>query len=85
MKNQTFCICDNKGAGQLRSNREAYQRLYFLDTDSTIPLLSISKISILELSSVLVQPGLCRTCSETTLFSHDVAHFFIFYLLLTLG
>ena len=33
--------------------------------DSTIPLLSKSKISNLQPSSVLLQLGLCRTCSET--------------------
>ena len=35
--------------------------------DSTIPLLSKSKISSLWPSSVPVQPGLCRMYSETTL------------------
>ena len=55
-----------KGADQLRSNCEADQRLCFRYTDSTIPLLLKSEISSLSLSSVLVQAGLCRTCSETT-------------------
>ena len=64
--NPTICICENKDADQLRGNREADQRLCFRYTDSIIPLLSKSKISNLEPSSVLVQPGLCRTCSETT-------------------
>ena len=42
--------------------------LCFRYTDR-IPLLSKSKIPLLSKSkaSVLVQPGLCRTCSETTL------------------
>ena len=40
-----FCICENKDADQLRGNREADQRLCFRYTDSTIPLLSKSKIS----------------------------------------
>ena len=35
--------------------------------DSTITLLSKSKISILQPSSVLVQLGLCQTWSETIL------------------
>ena len=35
-----FCICENKGADQLRGNREADQRLCFRYIDSTIPLLS---------------------------------------------
>ena len=42
-----FCICENKDADQLRGNREADQRLCFRYTDSTIPLLSKSKISSL--------------------------------------
>ena len=42
-----FCICENKGADQLRGNREADQRLCFRYTDSTIPLLSKSEISSL--------------------------------------
>ena len=46
-KKPTICICENKDADQLRGNREADQRLCFRYTDSTIPLLSISKISSL--------------------------------------
>ena len=42
-----ICICENKGADQLRSNREADQRLCFCYTDSTIPPQLISKISSL--------------------------------------
>ena len=67
MGKRTICIGENKGADQLSSNFEADQRLCFCYTDSTIPLLSKSKISSHLLSSVIVQPGLCRTCSETTL------------------
>ena len=40
-----FCLCENKGADQLRGNREADQRLYFRYTDSIFPLLLISEIS----------------------------------------
>ena len=65
MRKPTFCICENKEADQLRGNREADQRLYFRYLDSTIPLLSKSEISSLWPSSVAVQPGLCRTRSET--------------------
>ena len=67
MGKPTICICENKGAGQLRGNREADQRLCFRNTDSTVRLLSKYKISSLWPSSVTVQAGLCRTCSETTL------------------
>ena len=40
MRKPTICICENKGADQLRGYREADQRLCFRYTDSTIPLLS---------------------------------------------
>ena len=63
----TICICENTGADQLRSNCEADQRLCFRYSDSTLPLLLKYEISSIWLSSVLVQVGLCRTCSETTL------------------
>ena len=68
MGKPTICIGENKDADQLRGNREADQRLCFRYSDSTIPLLLKSEISSLQLFSVLVQVGLCRTCSETTLF-----------------
>ena len=77
MRNLTFCIYENKGADQLRSNCEADQRLCFRYTDSTIPMPSKSKISLLLPSSVIVQIGLCWICPETTLFFlfffHDTA------------
>ena len=44
MGKQTICIGE-KGADQLRGNREADQRLCFRYTDSAIPLLSKSEIS----------------------------------------
>ena len=39
MRKQTFCICENKDADQLRGNREADQRLCFRYIDSFIPSL----------------------------------------------
>ena len=60
-----FCLGENKGADQLRGNREADQRLCFRYSDSTIPLLLKSEISSFYLFSELVQAGLCRTWSET--------------------
>ena len=45
MGKRTICICENKGADQLRGNREAVQRLCFRYSDSTIPLLLKSEIS----------------------------------------
>ena len=65
MRKPTFCICENKDADQLRGNREADQHLCFRYIDSILPLLSKSEISSLQPSSVAVQPGLCRTRSET--------------------
>ena len=65
LRKPAFCICENKDADQLRGNREADHRLCFRHIDSKIPLLSKSEISSLYLSSVVVQPGLCRTWSET--------------------
>ena len=67
MGKPTICIGENKDADQLRGNREADQRLCFRYSDSTIPPLLTSKISSFLLFSVLVQVGLCRTWSETTL------------------
>ena len=73
MRKPGFSICENKDADQrkLRGKCEADQRLCFRYTDSTIPLLPKSGISILQPSSVVVQPGLCQTWSETptTVFS----------------
>ena len=59
-----FCLCENKGADQLRSNCEADQRLCFHYMDSTIPLLPKSEITSIYLSSVAAQTGLCQTRSE---------------------
>ena len=47
MRKPMFCICENKGADQLRGNRKADQRLCFHYLDSTIPLLPKYKISSL--------------------------------------
>ena len=65
MRKPAFYICENKDADQLRSNCAADQRLCFRYMDSVIPFLSKSEISSLWPSSVAVQPGLCRTWSET--------------------
>ena len=58
-------ICENKDAYWLRSIRSGDQRLCFHYIDRTISLSPKSEISNLFLSSVLVQLGLCLTCSET--------------------
>ena len=67
MGKPTICIGENKDADQLCGNREADQRLCFRYTDGTIHLVSKSKISSFYQSPVIVQVGLCRTCSKTTL------------------
>ena len=50
MRKPAFCICENKGADQLRGNREADERLCFRYTDSAIPPLSQDKKSEKSLS-----------------------------------
>ena len=67
IRKPTICICENKDANQLRSNREADQRLCFRNLDSTIPLLSKFNISSLYSSPIAVQPGLYQTWSESKL------------------
>ena len=65
VRKPAFCICENKDADQLRGNCEADQGLCFRYIDSTIPLVPKYKISNLQPSCVVVQPGLCGTWSET--------------------
>ena len=67
MRKPAFCICENKDADQLRgNNREADQRLCFCYIASSIPLYFLkSKFQASEISSAVVQPGLCRIWSET--------------------
>ena len=75
MGKPTICICENKGADQLRGNREADQRLCFRYSDSTISLLLKSEISKASSSlpclyrPVCVGPGRKPHCW----FSHEVA------------
>ena len=71
MRKPAFFICEN-----INGNREADQRLCFRYTDITIPLLPKSEISKLQPCSEAVQPGLCRTKSDTPKigFSHNEAH-----------
>ena len=72
MRKPDFCLCENKGEDHCTAD----QRLCFRYTDSTISLLSKSKISSLNPSSVLVQPSLYRTWSENPedWFSRVAAH-----------
>ena len=78
MRKPTICIRENKDADQLLGNREADQCLCFRYTDSTITLLSKSKISsfwqlMCLYSSVCVEPVQKPHC----LFSHEVAQLLI--------
>ena len=47
IRKPTFCVCENKDAGQLRGNREADQRFCFRYIDRAISLLSKTEISSL--------------------------------------
>ena len=61
MRKPDFCICENKGADQLRGNREADQRFCFRYTDSAIPLLAKVQASSYLLwfdSPIYARPGL---------------------------
>ena len=64
-KKPRFCLCENKGADQLRSNCTADQRLCFRYTDSTLSLLIKSEISSFYAASGTVHVGLCQTWLET--------------------
>ena len=68
-----FCIWENKDADLLRCNCEADQRICFHYLDRTIHLLLTYKISSIYPSPVAVQPGLCQTCSKSTLLVFHVA------------
>ena len=88
MGKPAFYIGENKGADQLRGNREADQRLCFRYMDSTIPLFSKFKIFSLQPSPFLIQLDLRQICSETTLmaFSWLICYFLLFStLVLELG
>ena len=72
MRKPTFCIYENKSAGQLRSNCEADQRLCFCYMDSTI-LPKFQPLTILcdsRFSSVCNGPVRTPRCW----FSHDATH-----------
>ena len=60
-----YCLCEIKGAVQLRSNCEADQHLCFRYMDNTIPVLLKSNFTSFLAASVAVQTGLCQTWSET--------------------
>ena len=71
MRKQDFCLCENKGADQLRSSCEADQRLCFRYTDSTLSLLVKSENSSFYAASGTVHVGLCQPEDR---FSRVAAH-----------
>ena len=79
MGKPTICLCENKGADQLRSNCEADQRLCFRYTDSVIPLLLKSEISSFFYRPVCVGPVRKPQCW----FSHEAAQILQYYVIVT--
>ena len=71
MRKPTICICENKDADQLCSNCTADQLLCFRHTDSTIPLLLISKVLRCDCTAWFVSDLVGNT---NCLFSHAQAH-----------
>ena len=63
MGKPTICIGENKDADRLRSNCEADHAFVFATRIVQFLYFLNSKFPV----SVLVQPDLCQTCSETTL------------------
>ena len=71
MRKPAFCICENKDADQLRGNCKADQRLCFLYTDSTIPLLPKSELQASSYPLWLVSD---LVGNPEDRFSHNEAH-----------
>ena len=75
VRKPAFFICKNKDTDQLCGDCEADQRFCFRYMDSTIPLLSKSKISSLEPSSVADSSVCVGPVQKPCLwFSHEGAH-----------
>ena len=72
MRKPAFCICENKDADQLRSNREADQRLCFRYTYSAIPLLPKPLAIICGCTARFVSD---LVGNPEDRFSHNEAHF----------
>ena len=70
-----FCLCENKGEDQLRSNCEADQRLHFRYTDSTISLLPKSNFKILAIFCIFIDRFVSDLVGNPKdRFSRDGAH-----------
>ena len=74
MRKPDFCICENKGADQLRNNCEADQRLCFHYSDSTILLLFKSEILSIYPISKTGQFVMDLVGNPAVRFYHVVAH-----------
>ena len=77
MRKSAFCICENKGRDQLRSNCAADNHLCFSYIDSTV--VRLADYLLLVLFSVAVHTVLCRTKSETKTNRNflDLAHIMV--------
>ena len=75
MTKPDFCLCENKGADQFRSNCEADQRLCFRYMDRTIPLHSKPLTTFYDCTyrPVCVGHGRNTNCW----FSHAKAHIIV--------
>ena len=74
MKKPAVCICENKGADQLRSNCAADQHFCFHYIDSTILLLAKSEIISYSCTARFVFD---LVGNPEDRFSHDMAHIVI--------
>ena len=72
VRKPAFCICENKGADQLRSYREADQRLCFRYMDSTIPLQNFKLLAIFYGCTARFVWGQVKNPENR--FSHNKAH-----------
>ena len=74
MRKPAFCLHENTDADQLPGNLPADQHLGFHNTDSTIPLLLLSRFEISSLNGCMAQfvPDLVRNPEDR--FSCDQAH-----------
>ena len=65
MRKPVFYICETKTLISVAVTAQLISAFCICYMDNTISLLSKSEISGLQPSSVVVQPGLCGTWSET--------------------
>ena len=78
VRKRDYCLCENKGADQLRSNCEADQRLCFRYTDSTNPFLLKSGIVLACFSDCTGRFVLDLVGNTEDRFSRVTAHFSLY-------